>query len=81
MSTGNSIFFIPSFFLLMVNIPAGGHNFFSIFKVEAVLPYYKSVFFNILYPASANEFSACGNSIFWSELFCWVLEIISVIKR
>ena len=67
------------------HIPARVHQFFRFFqiffKVEAVLPYCKSVFFNILYPASANEFSACGNRIFWSELFCWVLEIISVIKR
>ena len=32
--------------------------------MEPVLPYSKSVFLNILYPASANEFSAYGNSIF-----------------
>ena len=43
----------------MNDIPASGDQFFSIFQiffeVEAVLPYSKSVFFNILYWASANE--------------------------
>ena len=60
--------------------------FFSIFseqffKVEAVLPYSNSVFLNILYRASANEFSAYGNSIFLVRAILLLLEIISVIKR
>ena len=58
-------------------------RFFQIFfKVEAVLlPYSKSVFFNILYPASVNEFSAYGNNIFLVGSIMLLLEIISVIKR
>ena len=57
-------------------------DFFQIFfKVEAVLPYSKSVFFNILYPASVNEFSAYGNSIFLVGAILLLLETISVIKR
>ena len=44
--------------------------------MKAVLPYNKSVFVNILYPANANEISAYGNSI-----FLLLLEIIGVIKR
>ena len=65
------------------HIPARVHQFFLFFqiffKVEAVLPYCKSVFFNILYPASANEFSACGNSVVLVETILLLLEII--IKR
>ena len=57
-------------------------RFFQIFfKVEVVLPYSKSVFFNILYPASANEFSAYGNNIFLVGALMLLLEIINVIKR
>ena len=57
-------------------------RFFQIFfKVEAALPYSKNVFFNILYPASANEFSAYGNSIFLVGAILLLLEINSVIKR
>ena len=68
------------------HIPASGHQFsfyfFQIFlKVEAVLPNSGSVFFNILYPASANGFSAYGNSIFLVRAILLLLEIISVIKR
>ena len=46
--------------------------------MEAVLPYSKSVFFNIIYPAGANEFSAYGNSIFIVGAILLLLEIISV---
>ena len=49
--------------------------------MEAVLPYNKSAFFTILYPASANELSAYGNSIFLVGVVLLLLEIISVIKR
>ena len=67
------------------HIPASGDQFFSIFqilfKVETVLPYSKSVFFNILYRASANEFSAYGKSIFLVRDILLLLEIISVIMR
>ena len=51
-------------------------RFFQIFfKVEAGLSYSKSIFFNILYPASANELSADGNSIFF------LLELIGSIRN
>ena len=67
------------------HIPASGHQYFSFiqtfFKVEDVLPYSKSVFFNILYPAGANEFSDYGNSIFLVRDILLLLEIISVNKR
>ena len=67
------------------DIPAGGDQFFSIFqiffKVEAVLPYSKTVFFNVLYPASANKFSSYGKSIFLIRDILLLLEIISVIMR
>ena len=44
-------------------------QFFQIFfKVQAVLLYSGSVFFNILYLANSNGFSACENTIWW--LFC-----------
>ena len=57
-------------------------GFFQIFfKVEAVLPYSKSVFFNTLYQASANEFSAYGNNNFLVGAIVLLFEIISVIKR
>ena len=51
------------------HIAAGGHHFLVcflpiFFKVETVFPYNRISFFNILYPASANEFSAYENSIF-----------------
>ena len=63
-----------------IHIPASRHQFFRFFqiffKVEAVLLYSKSVFFNILYPASANEFSACGNSVFLVGTILLLLEII-----
>ena len=72
--------------ILKVNhIPASGHQSFSIFsdffKVEAVLPYSKSLFFNILYTANANRFSAYGNSIILVRAILLLLEIINVIKR
>ena len=38
------------------------------------------VFFNILYSANANRFSAYGNSIFLVRAILLLLEIISVIK-
>ena len=67
------------------HIPASGHQFFSFFqiffKVETVLPYSKSIFFNINYPASVNEFAAYGNSIFLFKATLLLLEIISVIER
>ena len=67
------------------DIPASGDQFFfnfpDIFKVEAVLPYSKNVFFHILYRASANEFSAYGKSIFLVRDILLLLEIISVIMR
>ena len=67
------------------HIPASGHQFFRFFqvffKVEAVLPYSGTVFFNILYPANANGFSAYGNNIFMVRAILLLLEIISVIKR
>ena len=67
------------------DIPASGDQFFPIFqiffKVEAVLPHSESVFFYILYRASANEFSAHGNSIFLVKTILLLLEMISVIKR
>ena len=57
-------------------------DFFEILlKVEAVLLYSKSVFFNILYPASGNEFSAYGNIIFLVRAILLLSEIISVMKR
>ena len=68
-------------------IPASGDHFFSgvffqiFFKVEAVLPYSKSVFFNTLYQASANEFSAYGNNNFLVGAIVLLFEIISVNKR
>ena len=34
-----------------------------------MLPYSKSVFFSIPYPVRANEFSACGNSVFCQSYF------------
>ena len=67
-----SCYWTPIFFFLFSQI---------FFKVEAVLPYIKGVFFNILYPASANEFSAYGNSIFLVRAILLLLEIINVIKR
>ena len=68
--------------LKMNHIPASVHFFFQIFfQVEAVLPYSGSLFFSILYPASANEFSAYGNSIVLVRAILLLLEIISVIKR
>ena len=96
LSTGNSIFLFQVFFcqwkillkfgesqILKTNhIPAGGHQFCSIFSdiftVETVLKYGKSVFFNILYPAIANEFSAYENNIFLVGAILQLLEIISV---
>ena len=54
-------------------------QFFQIFaKVETVLLYGKSLFSNMLYPASANEFSGCGNNICFGESY---FAAISVIKR
>ena len=56
-------------------------RFFQIFfKVKAVLPYSKSVFFNILYLASANKFSAYGNSIFLVRVILLLVENLNVIK-
>ena len=49
------------------------------FKMEAVVPYSESPFFNIIYPASGNEFSACGDSVFLVRAILLLLEII--IKR
>ena len=51
------------------HIPDSGHHFFRFFfqisfKVEVVLPYNKSAFFNVLSPDSANEFSVYGNIVF-----------------
>ena len=68
------------------HIAAGGHQFlvcfFQIFfKVETPCPYNKSSFFNILYPASANECSAYENSIFLVRSTLLLSEIISVIER
>ena len=55
------------------HIPASAHQFLSIFQIffksEAVLLYSKSAFFNILYLASENEFSAYGNSIFFGQSY------------
>ena len=69
----------------MNHIPASGHQVFSIFqiffKVEAALPYRKSVFLIVLYPANANEFSDYGNSSFLVRAILLLLEISSVIKR
>ena len=56
-------------------------RFFQIFfKMEAVLRYSESVFFNIIYPAN-GWFSAYGNSTFLVRAILLLLEIISVIKR
>ena len=67
------------------HILASGHYFFrffqTFFKVEAVLPYSGSLFFNILYRANANGFSAYGNSILLVRAILLLLEIINVIKR
>ena len=49
--------------------------------MEAVLPYTGSVFFNILYPANSNGFSANGNITFLARAILLLLEIISVIMR
>ena len=87
LSTGNCVFLFQVFFYLWKiilkfggsqilktnHIPTRVHQFFRFF------PYCKSVFFNILYPASANEFSACGNSVFLVGTILLLLEII--IKR
>ena len=57
-------------------------RFFPIyFKVKALLRYSGIVFFNILYTANANGFSAHGNSIFFIRAILLLLEIISVIKK
>ena len=68
----------------MNHVPANGYHFFRFFliffKVEAVLPYSKSIFFNILYPAGANEIFAYGNNFFVTAILL-LLEIIGVIKR
>ena len=47
--------------------------------MEAVPPYSKSksVFFNILYPASGNEFSTYENNIFFVGAILLLIEIIS----
>ena len=52
------------------------------FKVEAVILCSNSVFFNILFPASANGFSAYGNSILQTvfRAILWLLGIISLIQ-
>ena len=67
------------------HISASRHHFFRFFqihfKVEAVLRYNKSTFFNIFYPAGTNQFSGYGNCIFWVRAILLLLEIISVIKR
>ena len=82
-----NIFFSHSFSqILKTNyIPVSGQQFFqlfsNIFKMEAVLLYSKSVFFNILYPASPNKFSAHRNSIFLVGAILLLLGIISVIRR
>ena len=62
------------------HIPTTGH-FHIFFEAEAVLPYSGSVFFNILYPANANGFSAYGNSMFLVRAILLLLEIISIIKK
>ena len=49
--------------------------------MEAMLRYNGSVFFNIVYAANANWFSAYGNSTFLPRAILLLLEIISVIKR
>ena len=64
---------------------ASGHQFFflsqqAFFKVDAMLPYSKSVFFNNLCPATAKEFSANGNSMFLFRTILLLLEITSVIN-
>ena len=57
-------------------------RFFKIFfKMEGVLRYSGSVFFNIIYPANARWFSAYGNSTFLARAILLLLEIISIIKR
>ena len=57
-------------------------QFFQVFfKVEAVLRHSGNLFFNILYPANANGFSAYGNGIFFLRAILLLLEIISLIKR
>ena len=62
-------------------IPVFFPFFQMFFKVEAVLPYSKCLFYNIFYRASANEFSAYGNSMFLVGAISLLLEIIGVIKR
>ena len=58
---------------MTIHIPACRHEFFQFFQiffnVEAVLQYSKSLFFNILYPASANEFSAYEKQYFFGQSF------------
>ena len=67
-----------SFFLL---VDTKFFLFFQVFsKVEAMIPYSKSVSPNILYPARANEFPVYGNSVFLNGAILLLLEIISVIK-
>ena len=51
-------------------------NFIQIFfNAEVVVPYNESVFLNILYTTSANELSACGNSIILVRAILLLLEI------
>ena len=57
-------------------------RFFQIFfKVEAVLSYNGNVFFNILYPANGNGFSAYENIIILVRAILLLLQIISAIMR
>ena len=75
---GKSIFKYEPYFCQWIPF----FRFFQIFfKVEVMLPYSESIFFNILYPASANVFFAYGNSSFLVRALLLLLEIISVIKR
>ena len=61
------------------HIPTSRHRF--LFKVEALLPYSGSLFFNIFYPANTSRFSAKRSSIFFFRAILLLLEIIGVIKR
>ena len=96
LSTGNSIFFISSLFLLMENItkiwrkpnlqtndiPASGHHFFYLFfQMFLKVEAVLSYSKSVLYPARANKFSVYGNNIFFIRAILLQLEINGVIKR
>ena len=69
----------------MNHISASGHQFFlflhRFFKVEAVFPHSGHIYFNILYPACVNIFSAWCKKYFLVKAILLLIETIIFKER